>query len=116
MLVSRESQAPEKYEDIIRHIGAANKTVTDNARICTGKRWTSVNRKYCIDTDLSVPYHQHQNYAEGEGGNMKFRILKLFHNAPMLHCHIGVMPWSFWTKLGASYPRPPWTKEKFQRR
>ena len=82
MLMSRESQAPEKYEDIIRHYGAPNKTVTDNARVCTGKRWTKINRKYCIETGLSVPHHQNQNYAEGEGGNMKFRILKLFHNTP----------------------------------
>ena len=37
-LMSRESQAPEKYEDIIRHYGEPNKTVTDNAIVCTGKR------------------------------------------------------------------------------
>ena len=39
-IMRRESQAPEIYEDVIRHIGAPNKTVTDNAIVCTGKRWT----------------------------------------------------------------------------
>jgi len=47
-LMSKEKQAPEKYEDIIRHYGAPNKTVTDNATVCTGKRWIKINRKYCI--------------------------------------------------------------------
>ena len=98
MLMSRESQAPEKYEDIIRHIGAPNKTVTDNAQVCTGRRWTTINCKYCIETGLTVPHHQHKCFAEDEGGNMKFKLIKLFHNTPMLPYHTGVMVWSFWTK------------------
>ena len=80
--MKREAQAPEMYEDIIRQYGAPNKCVTDNAKVCLGKRWTSINRRFCIETGLSVPHHQHQNYAEGEGGNLKFKLLKLFHYTP----------------------------------
>ena len=78
----RESQAPEAYEDVIRNVGAPNRTVTDNARVCKSTRWITINRRFCIETGLTVPYHQHQNYAEREGGIFKFRILKLFHNTP----------------------------------
>ena len=78
----RESQAPEMYEDIIREYGASNKTVTDNAKVCIDKWWTPINRMFCIETGLSVSHHQHQNYSEGEGGNLRFKILKLIHNAP----------------------------------
>ena len=91
MLMSRKSQAPEKYEDVIRHYGAPNKTVTDNAKECMGIRWTTVNRKYCIETGLTVPHHQHQNFAEGEGGNMKYRVLKLLHNTP----HAPISYWCY---------------------
>ena len=37
-LMRRESQAPGMYKDIIREYGAPNKMVTDNAKVCTGKR------------------------------------------------------------------------------
>ena len=90
-LMKREAQAPEMYEDIIRQYGAPNKCVTDNAKVCKGKRWISVNRRYCIETGLSVPHHQHQNYAEGEGGNLKHRLLKLFHNTP----HAPIQYWCY---------------------
>ena len=76
----RESQVPETYGDIIKEHGAHNKTVTNNDKVCTGKRWTSINHMFCIETGLSVPHHQHQHYSEGGGGNLKIRILKLFHN------------------------------------
>ena len=81
-LMRRESQAPEAYEDVIRHIGAPNRTITDNAKVCKSNKWVTVNRRFCIETGLTVPHHQHQNYAEREGGVFKFRILKLFHNTP----------------------------------
>ena len=90
-LMKREAQAPEMYEDIIRQYGAPNKCVTDNAKVCKGKRWTSINRWFCIETGLSVPHHQHQNYAEGEGGNLKFRLLKLFHHTP----HAPIQYWCY---------------------
>ena len=66
-----ESQAPEMYEDIIREHGAPNKTVAVNAKVCTSKRWTSINHMFCIETGISVLHHRHQNYSEGEGGNLK---------------------------------------------
>ena len=81
-LMSRESQDPEKYVDIIRHYGAPNKTVTENVVVCTGKRWTRTNRKFCIENGLSTPHHRHRKFAGGEDGNMKFRLLKLYHNTP----------------------------------
>ena len=91
MLMSKESQAPEKYEDIIRYIGAPNKTITDNAQVCTGKRCTTVNRKYCIDTGLTVQHHQHQHFAKREGGNIKFKLLNWFHNTPLCSLTILVL-------------------------
>ena len=58
-LMRREANAPEAYEDTIRTIGAPNKTVTDNAKVLIGHKWTSINRKYCIESGLTIPYHQH---------------------------------------------------------
>ena len=81
-LMKREAEAPAAYEDIIRHVGAPNKTVTDNAKVLTGAKWTNINRRYCIETGLTVPHHQHQNYSEGVGGNFKLALLKLYHNTP----------------------------------
>ena len=91
----REVQAPEMYEEIIREHGVPNKTVIGNAKVCTDKQWTTINPRICIETGLSVPHHQHQNYSEGEGGNLKFRLLKLFHNTP----HAPLKYWCF----GAEY-------------
>ena len=63
-LMSRDSQAPEKYEDIIRHYSVSNKTVIDDAVVCTGRRWTKINRKYCI---LWCSYIEVSSWF-GEGG------------------------------------------------
>ena len=60
-LMRREAQAPEMYEEIIREHGALNKTVTDNATVCTYKRWTNINRRFYIETGLSIPHQQHQD-------------------------------------------------------
>ena len=92
--MNHESHAPGMYEVIIREHGDPNKTVIDNAKVCTIKRWTSINRMFCIETGLSVPHYQHQNYSEGEGSNLKFRILKLFHNTP----HAPLQYWYFGAK------------------
>ena len=73
-LMRHEAMAPEAYTDVIREHGVPNKTVTDNAQVLTGTRWTTINRKYCIETGLTVPHHQHQNYCEGQGGNFKFAL------------------------------------------
>ena len=94
-LMKREADAPTAYENVIRHIGAPNKMVTDNAQVLTGVRWNDINRKYCIATGLTVPHHQHQNFCEGAGGNLKHALLKLFHNTP--HA-----PLSYWC-FGLSY-------------
>ena len=74
----RKSQAPESYEDVIRHHGAPNRTVTDNAKELICHKWTSINWKYCIESGFTVPHHQHQNYAEGQGGNFKLHLIKLY--------------------------------------
>ena len=76
----KESQASQAYEDIIRSVGAPIKTITDNSKAQTDSKWTAINRKYCIATGLTVTHHQHQNYSENEGGNFKFKVLKLLHN------------------------------------
>ena len=81
-LMKRESQAPDAYLDIIRNIGAPNRTVTDNAKVCTGTRWTNINREYCIESGLTIPHHQNQNIAEFEGGCTKLRTIKMFHETP----------------------------------
>ena len=96
-LMRREANAPEAYQDVIRFIGAPNKTVTDNAKVLTGVKWTNINRQYCIETGLTVPHQQQQNYAEGMGGNFKFTITKLFHNTP--HA-----PYAYWC-FAASFLR-----------
>ena len=41
----REANTPEKYLDIIRSIGVPDKTVTDNAKVLIGHRWTTTNQK-----------------------------------------------------------------------
>ena len=70
-LMKIESNAPGMYQDIIRTHGAPNKTVTDNAQTMTGTEWTGINRSYCIESGVTVPDHQHQNYAKLKGGNFK---------------------------------------------
>ena len=83
ILMHRKVNAPEAYDNVIRTIGAPNKTVTDNAMVIISKIWTSVNPKYCIGIGLIVSYHRQQNYVEGMGDNNKFAILKLFYNTPL---------------------------------
>jgi hypothetical protein len=95
VLIKKEANVPEAYEDLIKSIGAPNKTVTDNASNLTGVIWTNINRKYCIETGLTVPHHQHQNYSKGIGGNFKFAVLKLLHNKP----HIQLYYWCFAAKF-----------------
>ena len=87
----KETLAPEAYEDCIREVGASNKTVTDNYQVLTGTKWNNINQKYCIDTGLTVPKHQHQKYCEQVGGNFKFAVLKLIHNNP----HAKVSYWCY---------------------
>ena len=85
----RETHSPEAYEDVIKSVGAPNKTVTNNDAVLTVLKWTSINHRYCIKTGLTNPHHQHQNYAEGIGGCFKLVGIKMFHNTPRA-------PLSYW--------------------
>ena len=78
----RDDNSPEAYTYLIRSICAPNKTVADNAMVLIGSKWSNTNRKYCIETGLTVPHYQHQNYYEGVGSDFKILSLKLFHNVP----------------------------------
>ena len=79
-LIRREANVPEAYEDMIRSVGAPNKTVTDNTVALTGLRWASIYRRYCVENSLTIHHHHHQNYAEDIGGYFKLAVIKLFHN------------------------------------
>ena len=68
LLLCVGSQDPDAYEDEIRYVGAPKKIVTNNAQVLTDSRWTSINRRYCISTGLTVYLYQHQNYCEMTGG------------------------------------------------
>ena len=89
--MKKESQAIDAYTDFIIKYGAPNKTVSDNARVYLGLKWTSINRKYCIERGNSVPYHQSSNYAECEGGKRKYWLVKLLHLTP----HAPLKYWCF---------------------
>ena len=78
--MKREANDLSVYEDVIRSVGAPNKTVTYNAEILIGETLTNRNRRYFINTGLTVTHHQHQKYCEGVGGNFKFSVIKPFHN------------------------------------
>ena len=80
--LKKESHAPDAYTDFIINYGAPNKTVSDNAQVYLGSKWTSINRKFFIQRGKTVPYHQSSNFAENEGGNRKYWLVKLFHNTP----------------------------------
>ena len=87
--IKKESNAPEMYQDVIQTCGAPNKRVTDNVQTMTGTKWTGINRSSCIESGLTIPEHQHQNYAELKGGNFKIANIKLFHETTQV-------PLSFW--------------------
>lgn len=70
------------YMDVICQHGASNKTVTNNVQVLAGVRWTEVIHKYGIETVLTVPFHQYQNFCEGQGGNSKLALQKLLHITP----------------------------------
>jgi len=81
-LLRRESKVAIAYEDTIIEHGAPNKTVTDNAKALLSDKFNNINRKYSIIPGHTVPYSQHQNYCEGEGGNFKFAVTKCMHYTP----------------------------------
>ena len=88
-LMRRKTVTSEKYEDVIRYIGAPNNTLTENDRVLIGHKWTTINHRYYIETELTVPHHLHQHYSEGIGGNFELAIIKLYHNTPYV-------PTSYW--------------------
>ena len=57
----REANTSVAYGNTTHTIGTPNKTVTNNSKVLTGKEWTSINRKYCIESGATVSHHQHQN-------------------------------------------------------
>ena len=67
------------YEDVICTIGAPNKMVTDNAKVCIGIKWTTISCQYCIESGLSIPHRHCQNYTKNFGGNFKLAVLRLHH-------------------------------------
>ena len=81
-LMKREENVPEAYEDVIRSVSKPNKTVTDNAAVLIGIRWTSINCIYFIETGLTIHHHQHYKYAEVIGDFFKLAVIKLFHKTP----------------------------------
>ena len=86
--MKREAITSEAYEDVVISVGAPNKSVTDNTAALTGLRWTSGNRRYCIETSLITPHRQQQTYAEGVSIYFKLVVIKLFHNTirvPLSH-------------------------------
>ena len=93
--MKQEENTPEAYEYAIISVGVPNKTVTDNDDVLTVLRWTSINRRYCIETGLTIPHRQHQNNAEGTGGYFKLSVIKLFHNTP----HAPLSYWCFAVKI-----------------
>ena len=52
-----ESNAPNFYIDFIIDYGAPNKIVSNNAQVYCCTNWTTINRKYCIETGLTPLYH-----------------------------------------------------------
>ena len=75
------------------------RTVTDSAKVCKSIKLLTVNRRLCIETDLTVSHLQHQNYPEREGGVVKLRILKLFYNTSHAPIEYWCYAVEFWTKL-----------------
>ena len=67
------------YEDTIIEHGAPNRTVYDSVKALISTKFNNVNRKCSILPGRTVPYAQHQNYSEGEGGNFKFAVCKCMH-------------------------------------
>ena len=89
-LMRKESQASEKFCDLVRSVGAMRFMVNDNAKNMTGNAWFDILRTFCIDNHASEAYHQNQNLAERKGGDLKTAIVKLYHNTP------SNAPLSFW--------------------
>ena len=54
-------------------------------------KFKNIGLKYSIRIGNTVPYCQHQNFTEGEGGNFKFAVCKCLHNTP----HAPIVYWCY---------------------
>ena len=89
-LMRKESQASEKFRDLVRSVGAMRVMVNNNAKTMKGNTWFDVLSTFCINDHASEAYLQNQNLAERKGGDLKTAIIKLFHNSS------NKAPLSFW--------------------
>ena len=90
-ILRRESRVAIAYEDTIIEHGAPSRTVTDNTKALISDTFRSILQKYYIATGNTVPYCQHQNYCEGEGGNFKFAVFKCLYYTP----HAPIVYWYY---------------------
>ena len=81
-LMKQKSQAPDKFADYVRQVGAPNYMINDHAKELTGSEWLKVARRSIIDTSVTEPYHQNSNLAERRGGSLKENLQLLFLNTP----------------------------------
>ena len=81
-LMRRKSQAPDKFSDFVREMGAPNYMITDHAEELMSDEWLKVARRSVIDTYLTEPHHQNSNLAERRGGSLKDALQILFLNTP----------------------------------
>ena len=59
-LMRKESQASDKFRDMVRTVGTMRVMVNDNAKTMTGNAWFDVLRTFCIDDHASEAYHQNK--------------------------------------------------------
>ena len=59
-----QSEIADTLEDLIHREGAMNHLRGDNTKAQIGKRILQIECLYSVDTWMSEPYHQHQNYVE----------------------------------------------------
>ena len=81
-LMRKKSQAPSKFADFVRDIGAPNYMINDNAQELSGEEWTKVARHAMVSTYFSEAEHQNQNLAERRGGAIKDALQILYLNTP----------------------------------
>ena len=56
-IIGKESQASEKFSDLVRSAGDPRGMVNNNACAMTGKHWFKALRTNCIDDHASEAYH-----------------------------------------------------------
>ena len=81
-LMRHKSQAPEKFSDFVREVGAPKYMITDHAEELMSSEWLKVACRSVIDTSLTEPYHQNTNLKERRGGSLKDSLQIVFLNTP----------------------------------